>query len=409
MSKNKHLSYNNRIDIEKYLGNGFNFTEISRLLNKSISTISCEVKNRRTRIQKKNPYSNSSNYICDKLVKAPYVCNNCDSKTSCRKTRYEYFSKEANSNYRKTLINSRIGIDMNPDEFDLLNKIIKEDIYKGHSFSMIINNHKDVIHCTKKTLYNYLHKEYLDIHNIDLPRIVRYKKRSKDVEKKIRNTKQRINRTYKDFLLYKEAFFIKNNYDASIVQMDTVEGIKGDNESVLLTLLFVQSNFLLAFKMASKSIECVSQIFDFLKDILGEEFYTLFQIILTDNGSEFYDPDYIEKDNYGVIKTKVFYCDPRASQQKGSIEVTHEYIRRYIPKSISFNPYSQDQINTMLNHINSVPRDKFNGKNAFKIQQIFSSLNFFTSLGYKEVDPLDIILKPYLISQKKGTTKISTQ
>lgn len=50
MSKNKHLSYNNRIDIKKYLGNGFNFTEISRLLDKSISTISGEVKNRKTRI-----------------------------------------------------------------------------------------------------------------------------------------------------------------------------------------------------------------------------------------------------------------------------------------------------------------------------------------------------------------------
>ena len=49
--------------------------------------------------------------------------------------------------------------------------------------------------------------------------------------------------------------------------MDTVEGIKGDDESVLLTLLFVQSNFLLAFKMSSKSIECVSQIFDFLKSL----------------------------------------------------------------------------------------------------------------------------------------------
>ncbi len=153
--------------------------------------------------------------------------------------------------------------------------------------------------------------------------------------------------------------------------------------------------------MPFKTIECVSHVFDFLKDILGNEFYNLFQIILTDNGSEFYDPDYIEKDNLGIVRTKVFYCDPRASQQKGSIEVTHEYIRRYIPKSTSFNPYSQDQINIMINHINSVPRDKFSGNNAFKIQQVFSSPNFFTALGYKEIDPLDIILKPHLISKKK--------
>lgn len=401
--KNKHLSMNNRIDIEKYLNFGFNFTEISRLLDKSISTISYEVKNRKVRIKKKNPYSNSKDYICPKLIKAPYICNSCESKHSCRKTRYEYFSKDADALYRNTLINSRTGIDMNAQEFNNLNNIIKQDSNKGHSFYMIVNNHKDSIKCTPRTLYNYYHKEYLDINGLNLPRIVRYKERKKEKELRIRNTKIRENRTYQDFLKYKEEFFIKNGYDALVVQMDTVEGPKEDNQSCLLTLLFVYSNFLMAFKMTDKTIKSVCEVFDYLKDLLGNELFSeLFQIILTDNGSEFFDPDYIE--NNGLYdKSKVFYCDPRASQQKGSLEVTHEYIRRFIPKGNSFNDYSQEQITLMVNHINSVPREKYEGLNSFKVQQVFASDKFFKSLGFKEIYMFDVNLKPSLLKTKKDT------
>ena len=214
----------------------------------------------------------------------------------------------------------------------LLIIIINEGVNKGHSFYMIQNINKDIIKCSHQTLYNYLHKGYLDIGCIDLPRQVRYKQRTKKQETKIRNTKIRDGRTYQDFLKYKGDFFIENAIDASIVQMDTVEGIKGEDESCLLTLLFVQSNFLLAFKMKHKTVSCVRNIFNHIKDRIGYDLFSdLFQIILTDNGSEFFDPDYIEFN--GIYPhTRLFYCDPRKSQQKGSLEVTHEYIRRFVPK-----------------------------------------------------------------------------
>lgn len=398
--KNKHLSLNNRIDIEKYLNNNFNFTEIARLLDKANSTISLEVKARRQRIKKKNPYANSINYVCPTLLNPPYVCNGCDKKLGCRKTKYEYFAKDANSMYLNTLVNSRIGIDMNADEFHKLNQIVKEDTAKGHSFYMIKKNHPDIIKCTHNTLYNYLHNNYLDINCLDIPRQVRYKKRNKNKEVKIRNTKIRIGRTYQDFLKYKENFFVENSYDANIVQMDTVEGPKSENESCLLTLLFTYSNFLMAFKMPKKTIECVCNVFDFLKETLGTKLFSeLFQIILTDNGTEFFDPDYIE-DNGIDSSSKLFYCDPRSSQQKGSIEVTHEYIRRYLPKGTSFNDYSDEQINLMINHINSVPRNKYNGLSAYAVQQIITPQEFFDKLNYKEYFSQDIILNNDLLKEK---------
>lgn len=403
MTKYKHLSLSDRIDIEKYLNYGFNYSQIGRILNKSDRTIAYEVKKHKQRI-KKNNFNNTKYFPCDKLNHTPFVCNGCDSKISCRKTRYEYFAKQADNEYNNLLSSSRVGIDMNCDEFINLNKILTEEVgNKGHSFSMVINNHKSDISKCKRTLYNYVEKGYIDINNIDLPRKVRYKKRTKKQEVNIRNTKIREGRTYKDFLKYKEDFFVKNGFDANIVQMDTVIGPYKSNESCILTLLFTVSNFLMVFKLENKTTESVNKMFDYLKDTLGLELFSkLFQIILTDNGAEFFDPNYIEYNGL-YEKSRVFYCDPRQSQQKGKIEVAHEYIRRYIPKGTSFNPYSQEQLTLMCNHINSVPRDKFKGLSAFKVQQVIVPDKFFKKLNYKEIYKLDVNLKSNLL--KKDTIR----
>ena len=61
--------------------------------------------------------------------------------------------------------------------------------------------------------------------------------------------------------------------------MDTVEGVKGEDESVLLTLLWRQANFMLAFKLDNKTSENVSSLFLYLKELLGYEvFHTLFPV-----------------------------------------------------------------------------------------------------------------------------------
>lgn len=403
MTKYKHLSLSDRIDIEKYLNYGFNYSQIGRILNKSDRTIAYEVKKHKQRI-KKNNFNNTKYFPCEKLNHTPFVCNGCDSKISCRKTRYEYFAKQADNEYNNLLSSSRVGIDMNCDEFINLNKILTEEVgNKGHSFSMVINNHKSDISKCKRTLYNYVEKGYIDINNIDLPRKVRYKKRTKKQEVNIRNTKIREGRTYKDFLKYKEGFFVKNGFDANIVQMDTVIGPYKSNESCILTLLFTASNFLMVFKLENKTTESVNKMLDYLKDTLGLELFSkLFQIILTDNGAEFFDPDYIEYNGL-YEKSRLFYCDPRQSQQKGKIEAAHEYIRRYIPKGTSFNPYSQEQLTLMCNHINSVPRDKFKGLSAFKVQQVIVPDKFFKKLNYKEIYKLDVNLKSNLL--KKDTIR----
>lgn len=131
----KHLSLSDRITIESKLNEGLSFRKIKEYINKPHTTISREVENRRVLI--KGNYFNSINMKCDKLGKAPFVCNACPNKNKCRKNKYFYYAEDANNDYKKTLTESRQGIDFENDEFRKMDKIIKEEVNKGHSFYMI--------------------------------------------------------------------------------------------------------------------------------------------------------------------------------------------------------------------------------------------------------------------------------
>lgn len=132
-----------------------------------------------------------------------------------------------------------------------------------------------------------------------------------------------------------------------------------------------------------------------------EKFHELFPIILTDNGTEFSRPDIIENNGHHVYPTKLFYCDPGHSEQKGKIENNHEYIRRFIPKGNSFDDLNQDDINLMMNHINSVKRDSLDGDSPIYLMNKLLPKKIKKHFDIKEIEQKDIILKDRLFDYKK--------
>ena len=393
----KHLTLDKRIKIEKGIEERKNFSQIALDISKSYKTVSNEIKRNRNVVPCTSWYGKEK--ICEKTLKPPYVCNTCPSRKGCRKTRYYYFAQDAQGKYEQLRSDSRKGIDMTSPEFKDLNHIVSSEIRQGHSFAMIIRNHQNEFSVGKRTLYNYVEKGYLDIINLDLPRKVRYKKRKHHQTPITKDTKIRINRTYEDFKDYVK-YYNDNDFSNNIVEMDTVEGVKG--ESVLLTLLWRNSNFMIAHLLSEKTSDAVSQFMCFLKSLLGyETFHELFPIILTDNGIEFSRPDIIEDNGKHVYPTKVFFCDPGHSEQKGKIENNHEYIRRFIPKGISFNNFDQNDINLMFNHINSVKRDSLDGDNPYYLIHEFLPEKFIKLFDIKEINQSDIILKDSLFDSKK--------
>lgn len=393
----KHLKLSERIKIEKGLEQNDSFRSISRDINKGISTISREVYNRREK--EKGNHFNNFNKKCDKLNKAPFVCNGCPNGKKCKCDKFYYSAENAHSDYLKTLVESREGIDQTTEEFKNIKKAVKTGIDNGHSFALIIHNNPN-LNITERTLYNYQENNILGIGNIDLPRKVRYKKRNRHVSKsnKERNEDScRTNRSYADFLNY-----IKENNITYYTEMDTVEGIIGKGEACFLTLYLKQAEFLFIYKISEQTITCVNNKIKEVKSLIGNEmFHEIFPIILTDNGSEFKRPSEIEDNGKHVIDSKVFFCDARRSDQKSQIELSHEYIRRYIPKGISINNYTEKDVHDMMNHINSTPRKSLDWKSPYEVAVEMFGEEFLKKLNISKIDSKKIILNKKLFKKDK--------
>lgn len=225
-----------------------------------------------------------------------------------------------------------------------------------------------------------------------MPRRVRYsKKKTKKTSPK--NTAIRKGRTYDDFEKY-----IQENPDISIVEMDTVEGKKGGK--VLLTMLFRNSKLMLAFLLNDKTSNSVLKIFNWLESILGNDlFEKTFPIILTDNGSEFSNPLSLEFNDEGIERTRIFFCNPCASYQKGAIEKNHEFIRYIIPKGTSMDNLSQQDVNLMINHINSLTRPSLNNATPYDLAQILLDKEVLKKLNLKKVPANEIQLNTKLLKK----------
>lgn len=127
---------------------------------------------------------------------------------------------------------------------------------------------------------------------------------------------------------------------------------------------------MLIFLLPDCKAESVIDRFDFLERGLGTEcFSRLFGTILTDNGSEFKRVNELEQSciTPGVSRTKLYYCDPMASGQKGRLEKNHEYIRYVIPKGVSLAPFTQDDFTLLMNHINSVKRPSLQNMSPYEL------------------------------------------
>lgn len=134
----------------------------------------------------------------------------------------------------------------------------------------------------------------------------------------------------------------------------------------------------------SSTSKSVIDIFTKLYRHLGREAFTkMFPVILTDNGTEFSNPLRLEVDENGEFRTRVFYCDQNRPDQKGSIEVNHEFIRRVIPRGESLERYTQADINLLMSHINSYGRKKLNDKSPYLVNTMIKKIVPNTSLDFK--------------------------
>ena len=359
MTNYKHLSYEDRKNIEDGLNENKSINQIAKELNRNHSSIYREI----DRNKKYSEPSSWNNYkinhpnvdlSCERLNRSPYVCNGCKSRSGCRKVRWTYYAREAQKDYEELIKSCRQGINLNVEEIHTINEVITP---------LVKNNHSDILDFSKSSFYRYINDGVFEFGPLDFPRIVKYKKRKNSSNRRTRKEREiLINRKYVDFIEY-----TSNNPDLNIVEMDTVEGLKEESDC-FLTLLWRKSKFMLIFKLENQTTEEVSKIFNTLQELIPLDVYkSLFQVILTDNGHEFFDVNNIECiQSTGEYVTHLFFCDPHASRQKGTIEKNHEFIRYVLPKGTSFKNINQEDCNSIMNNINSLCRDSLNGKSPYE-------------------------------------------
>jgi len=247
--KNKHLTLEDRLEIQECLNHGMTFKAIAARISKDQTTVSKEVKHHLVVSKPSVRHINQEGTPietppCPKLLKAPFVCNPCEKRHRyCPFGKQSYLAKHAQKSYELLLVESREGIPLNKEAFYEMDSAVTSGIKRGqHLYHIMQTNDLGI---SKSTVYRHLHRGYLSICAIDFPRVVKFKPRRKHKEDYIPKA-AKIGRTYDDFLA-----FVEESSISSWVEMDTVIGRIGGK--TILTLDFTFCNFMIGLLLDDKT------------------------------------------------------------------------------------------------------------------------------------------------------------
>lgn len=418
-NKNLHLTVQERIIIEKGIENGSTKAAIALTIGKDKSTVGKEIKKHRELVHKSSYKINcanmkncSHNHVCDNCAdfkpftcnrrdRSPGACNGCSKYTYCRYDKYRYKADFSHKKYREDLVDSRTGINMSYEECKAMADIIVPLIKAGHSPYHIVTNHPE-LNISEKTLYNYIENgifREFGLLDIDL-RIKTKRKITKKASNKYkkREDKKYLNgRTYDDFINY-----TAENKNLSVVEMDTVYN-NGSTGPFMQTFKFLDYSFMFIVYQEEKTAKSMVEGVDLLEKILGEDLFSEeVAIIKTDRGNEFCDAEGFEKEENESRRTRIFYCDPMASGQKGSLENNHKEIRYICPKENDLKDLglnSQEKANLIVSHINSQSKEHLKGKSPLEVMEFMNPALYqkFKDFGIERINKDNIVLKPYLL------------
>ena len=407
---NKHLSLDDRKKIEEGIEKGLRKFEIAKLVNKSPSTITKEIKKNR-KLKPRNMYNSPDKCIhlkdckvcisrCKDYEEEPCyrrdrfvgACNNCPNIRKCKLDKYFYTAKVANQNYQYTLKDSREGVNLNTTELRNLAHILAPLIEQGQSIYQILESHPEITQCAK-TIYTYIEMGLFrdwGITNLSLKRKVKRKIKNKKLKKRSESADY-TGRKYEDYIK-----FIEENPNVPTTEMDTV--YNNANGPYIQTFIFEHTGLMIGILHSEKTAISMASSLDRFQDILEDDYSKLFSLILTDRGSEFSKPQLFEINHEtGEIRTNIFYCDPQTPSQKPHVENNHNFVREILPNGMSWTKLTQEKVDLMFSHINSVPRQSLGGKTPYETFSFFYGTEILNKLNIQKIAKDKVTLKPYLL------------
>ena len=443
MKQYNQLSLKERKEIEDGLDRGDSFREIARLIERNASTISREVKENRTRQAyraKKKASCREANWCrragicadrcfypgarcagcdkvdcrsvcpeyalqasCDLLNRSPWVCNSCRKRRyGCnRANRFIYDAKLAHALSADRRSEARAGIDMDPQRAYVVLAQIKEGLSRGLSPYEISVLYEDSIGLHRSTIYRWVEAGHGNLTNLELERKVGFKKREHRVKKATSHSRWRA---------YAAFGKLPDPTKASATEMDCVVGRSADKQAVL-TLYSRASHLQIALLLSEKTPEEVARVLEVLGKMCPSNIVKdLFRCVLTDNGEEFADERRLGKILGEGANPKasphLYYCDVRASQQKGSCEKNHSELRQILRKGLFvFDDLDIWDLSVVMSHANSNPRDALCGLSPI---QMFCAAygkagqEFLAKLGIEQMGRDEIVLKPKVLDIERA-------
>lgn len=422
-NKNKHCTLEERKIIETGIKNGSTKSSIAQTIGKDKSTVGKEIRLHRTlshkcsypincksfpHCKRKRMCKDCPEYApfeCKRRDRSPGACNGCESFRSCRYDKYIYHAENAQKDYKEDLVDSRLGLNLTYSDAKEMADTVVSLIKQGQSPYMIVTGHPELGIC-EKTLYNYIESGiFREFGLLDMDLRVKVKRKMpKDKSKKYKKREDRKYLNGRKYTDYEN--FIEENPEAKIIQMDTVYN-DVTNGPFIQTFKFIRYSMTFALYRDEKTSAQMVDGINILESILGKELFRQeVEVLLTDRGSEFVDADGFEAmDENGNRRVRVFYCDPMASGQKGSLENKHKEFRYILPKECDLKELGltdQESMNIVVSHVNSSPVEYLNGKSPieymkFMNPELWKRLNEY---GIQEIEKDKVILKPYLLKNK---------
>lgn len=324
------------------------------------------------------------------------ACNSCPNIKKYKLDKYFYYANKANEQYLYTLVDSRVGVNLDYPELKQIATIMKPLLDRGQTIYQILENHKEITQCSKTTLYTYiemgLFKEF-GIDNFSLKKKVSRRIKSKKLKKR----RQAVNyegREYKDYLEYAKTHPFEHT-----TEMDTV--YNSQSGPYIQTFIFENTGLTIVFLHKDKTSASMASTLDKLQEILADDYYIHFSLLLTDRGSEFEKYDLFEN-NYQFDESRghIFYCDLQRPDQKPHVENNHNLVRNILPNKRNLDKLTQEDLNLMFSHINSVPRASLVEKTPYEVFTYFYGDNVLKKLNIQKVEKDMVTLQPYLIKIK---------
>lgn len=198
---------------------------------------------------------------------------------------------------------------------------------------------------TTPTIYNAIRLKIINVKIEDT-------RRMKETTKYEHHEKKTLPENKLEYSIEKRDEEIDKRLDFGHFELDTVVGKRDGKHECLMTLTERKTRFEMVFKLSGKTAEEVVSKFNQIKEFMKKNFDKVFKSLTTDNGSEFSDFLSIIENT----KSKIYFCHPYCSGEKGTNERHNGIIRYFIPKGELIEKYSYDDVNKIVDWMNNYPR-----------------------------------------------------